>query len=121
MNALFRSFAPHRFTVDDMRTMARVGVLKEPESLELIDGVLIENSPPSFPPHRFTIDDVRAMARAGILDGVGKVELIDGVLIEMPADGPLHIDYSIAIGRWLYESLGAEYAIVPGSTLVLDK
>lgn len=71
--------------------------------------------------HRFTANDVRAMAAAGVLDEGAKVELIDGELIDMPAEGPLHNDWSFALGDWLFRSLSRDdYVIIPGSTLVLS-
>lgn len=72
-------------------------------------------------PHRFTVDDVRAMVRHGVIEEGAKVELIEGRLIDMPADGPLHIDWTDLLNRWLVTSIGPEYAVIPGSTLVLSK
>lgn len=70
--------------------------------------------------HRFTVDDVRAMIDIGVVDADARVELIDGGLIDMPADGPRHNDWSIALGRWLLRQLGEDYAVLPGSTVVLS-
>ena len=73
-----------------------------------------------FVPHRFTVDEVRDMVRLGVLDEGARIELIEGELVDMPADGPRHNDWSVIIGRWLFTNLGPEYAILPGSTLVLS-
>ena len=73
-------------------------------------------------PHLFTVADMRAMVRAGVIEEGARVELIEGELIEMPADGPLHNEWSSALGFWLYRALDPESCkIIPGSTLVLSE
>ncbi len=71
-------------------------------------------------PYRFTVDEVRGMVAAGLLREPERLELIEGELLEMPSDGPLHRDYSYALGRWLFKALSAEYVIMPGTTLELS-
>jgi len=70
--------------------------------------------------HRFTVADVRAIIDTGVLDPDARIELIDGGLIDMPADGPRHNDWTISLGRWLQRNMGDEYAVLPGSTVVLS-
>lgn len=69
---------------------------------------------------RLSVDDVRAMTQAGVLPEGAAVELFDGELFEMPPETPLNLDYAADLGRWLYLTLGREYAIIPGMSLVLS-
>lgn len=120
MNAVAPSadrIVPHSLTVRDLHTLFRAGVTFEPERVELVDGALRERGAGGL--HRFTVDDMLAMIRAGVIAEGGHVELIEGVLVDMPADGPLHVDWSAILGRWLHRSLPDEYLVVPDSTLRL--
>ena len=71
-----------------------------------------------YVPHKLTVEDAVLLSEEGAF-GDAKAELIDGVIYLMPADGELHQDWTVALGRWLFDALGPEYAIVPGSTLRL--
>ncbi len=72
-----------------------------------------------FKPHRFTVEEMWALADAGAL-GDARVELIGGELVDMPADGPLNVDWSMLLGRWLYRALPDTLGCVPGLTLRLS-
>lgn len=78
-------------------------------------------APAPFPRYRFTNAEVRAMAAAGALRAPERLELIEGELIEMPADGARHRDWSYAMGKWLFNNLGPDHVILPGSTLELSQ
>lgn len=65
------SLPVHPLTVDDVRAMVRAGILAEDERVELLDGVLVEMSPPS-PAHveavtRLTMLVVPVAAAAGLV------------------------------------------------------
>lgn len=49
MSALARTYAPHRFTYDDVRAMLVAGVLDADAKVELLDGELIEMPSEGFP------------------------------------------------------------------------
>lgn len=74
---------------------------------------------PERVPHRFTVDEMWALQDSGAL-GDARVELIEGELVDMPADGPLNVDWSMVLGRWLYRSLPDDLGCVPGLTLRLS-
>lgn len=60
------------------------------------------------------------MLEAGVIAPDSRLELIDGVLYEMPSDGPRTVSWSVAIMRWLIESLSHDYAVVPDKSAVLS-
>lgn len=70
--------------------------------------------------HRWTVHDVRAMVDAGVIEEDAPLELIDGVLYDMPADGRRTVNWSVAIMRWLIESLSHDYAVVPDKSVTLS-
>ena len=75
--------------------------------------------PAQFTPHRFTVEEMWALQDSGAL-GDKAVELIEGELVDMPAEGPLNIDWSGLLGHWLYTSLSGDLRCVPGLTLRLS-
>lgn len=71
-----------------------------------------------FIPHKLTVDDAIKLESAGMFGGA-RTEIIDGVVYYMPADGSVHKNWSAGLGRWLFNTLGPEYVIMPSTTLVL--
>ncbi|MDX2238735.1 MAG: Uma2 family endonuclease [Hyphomonadaceae bacterium] len=67
--------------------------------------------------HKFTLDAWAAMDAAGVLPRDIELELIDGDLVEMPADGPGHKRYQLALSRLLVRSLPEPWAVSIDQTL----
>jgi Uma2 family endonuclease len=59
------------------------------------------------------------MDAAGVLPRDIELELIDGDLVEMPADGPVHKRYQLALSRLLVRSLPNALAVSIDQTLPL--
>lgn len=70
--------------------------------------------------HRISRAEYHALLAAETLPAGLDLELIDGELIEMPADGSRTIEWNLTINRWLVQSLGPEFAIVPDKSLAID-
>jgi Uma2 family endonuclease len=71
--------------------------------------------------HKITRDEFHAMEAAGVFPAEAEFELIDGELIAMPADGHRTIEWNVEINRWLVESLGRPYRVVPDKSLGLSE
>jgi Uma2 family endonuclease len=67
--------------------------------------------------HRFTLREFFEAYEATLHKTGRRFELLDGGIYEMPADGPRTIRWNAALARWLFDSLGPEYLIVPDKTL----
>ena len=88
----------HPLTIDDVRAMVRAGILSEDDSVELLDGVLVEMSPQS-PAHlhavtRLTMLVVPIAAAAGLvlnpqcpLDVASPISLPEPDIAVAPAGG----------------------------------
>lgn len=76
---------PHRFSAEQYRRMAEIGVVPE-NGTELIDGVVVEGTRP----FRFSSEDYFRLGREGILDDGDRVELLDGEIIDMSPIGERH-------------------------------
>ena len=79
--------------------------------------------PPAHPEarlvkHLFTLDDVLAMTAQGLLDR--RCELLDGEIFDMPADGPPHARYTMAMARHLMSSVAATMFVGVQTTLRLS-
>lgn len=70
--------------------------------------------------HRITRAEYHAMAAAGVFDPDLDLELIDGELIEMPADGHRTIEWNAVFARWLFDSLGPDFMIIPDKSLEIS-
>jgi Uma2 family endonuclease len=75
----------HRFTPDEYRRMARIGLVPA-QGTELIDGVVVAGTRPV----RFSSDEYVRMGTEGILRSDERVELIDGEIVDMTPTGPRH-------------------------------
>jgi Uma2 family endonuclease len=60
------------------------------------------------------------MAAAGVFAPDLDLELIDGELIETPADGHRAIEWNAVFNRWLVESLGPDFMIIPDKSLAIS-
>src|SRR5215213_2616702 len=69
---------PYRFTEEQYRRMAEIGVIPE-HGTELIDGVVVEGTRPFL----FSSEDYFRLGEEGILDEDDRVELFDGEIIAM--------------------------------------
>lgn len=76
---------PHRFTGDEYRRMAELGILPA-GPMELIDGRVLLGGQP----WRFSTRDYHRLAEVGILSEDDRVELIEGEVIEMSPIGSRH-------------------------------
>jgi Uma2 family endonuclease len=76
---------PHRFSDDQYRRMAEIGVVPQ-DGTELIDGVVVLGTRP----YRFSSDDYIRLGAEGILGEDDRVELIDGEIVAMSPIGPRH-------------------------------
>jgi Uma2 family endonuclease len=76
---------PHRFTAEQYRRMAEIGMVPE-NGTELIDGVVVSGTRPI----RFTSEDYFRLGSEGILDEDDRVELVDGEIVDMSPIGPRH-------------------------------
>ena len=76
--------------MNEYYAMARAGILRREENLELIEGTIIRmhEGPPA--PRLFTVDEYYAMAQAGILGEDDRVELIAGEIVVMSPIGSRH-------------------------------
>jgi len=78
-----------RFTVDEYYKLAEAGIIPWGNSIELIDGEIIERKTDPAP-RRFTVDEYYWMAELGIFGPEERVELVEGEIIEMPPIGSGH-------------------------------
>ena len=99
------------FNTREYHAMARAGILRHDEKLELIEGTIIRKHAAPPAPRLFNVDEYYAMARAGILGEDDRVELIEGEIVVMsPASSP-HAGCINALNRILVRSAG-ERAVV---------
>lgn len=68
-------------------------------------------------PHRFTLKEFFEIYETTLHKTGLRYELLDGGIYEMPSDGPRTKRWNGAIARWLFDSLGPEYVIMPDKTL----
>ncbi len=102
-------FFPLRpFSVDEYHKLIEIGVVRQSEGVELLDGYL-ERETCGGPPEyvisamrgdrpvllrRFTVADFDRMLAAGMFDEPDRVELLEGMIVPMPTQNPPH---SVAI------------------------
>ncbi len=79
------------------------------------------DDPSPLTPHRFTAEEYHALWASSLHKLDKKFELLDGVIYEMPSDGPLTIEWTSAINRFLITTLGPEYIVVCDQTLRLSE
>ena len=98
---------PHRFSVDQYRHMAEIGVVPE-DGTELIDGVVVAG----MRPFRFSSGAYFRLGEEGILDEDERVELLDGEIIAMTPIGSRHSSCVARLTRLLAVRVGeAEFRI----------
>lgn len=77
-------------------------------------------TPAQLERHKFTVDDVLEMTALGLIDK--RTELLDGEIYDMPSDGDLHIEFAMALARWLAKMLDErKYFVGVQTTLRLSK
>lgn len=86
--------------------MARAGILRHDEKLELIEGTIIRKhaAPPAV--RLFNVDEYYAMARAGIFGEDDRVELIEGEIVVMSPVGSRHAGCVKALAALLFAAAG---------------
>ena len=73
---------PRKFTVDEFYRLAEIGVLRQSERLELIDGEIIEHHADAEPePRCFTLDEYAIMAAAGLIHDGDRIALVEEGLV----------------------------------------
>ncbi len=89
----------YRLTVEQYHRMIDHGILDENNSVELLDGLLIEKHALSYTPlpiFRLTVERYHRMIELGILGEDDPVELLDGVLVsKMPKNPPHRISVEL--------------------------
>lgn len=77
-------------------------------------------APAQLARHKFTIEDVLEMTALGLIDK--RTELLDGEIYDMPSDGDLHIEATMALNQWIAATLfGKPYFVGVQTTLRLSK
>ncbi|NWG52750.1 MAG: hypothetical protein HXY28_03435 [Hydrogenophilaceae bacterium] len=77
--------------------------------------------PLTYVKRKLTVDDAIRLHAAGVFPDYPELEVIDGDLYEMPADGPRTRRWNAAVNRWLVQSLGPEYVIMPDKTMPVSE
>ncbi|HUE84433.1 MAG TPA: Uma2 family endonuclease [Pyrinomonadaceae bacterium] len=79
---------PRLFNVTECYKMAAAGILRPDESVELLEGRILEKYPAAL--RLFTADEYENLTRAGILGQDEHLELIEGVILTMSPKSPQH-------------------------------
>ena len=109
------------FNVNEYYAMARAGILRREENLELIEGTIIRMH--AAPPAKrlFTVDDYYAMAQAGILGEDDRVELIAGEIVVMSPIGSRHAGCVKALAGMFIRAAGRQAVISVQDPLRLEE
>ncbi len=112
--------ARRRFNVNEYYAMARAGILRREENLELIAGTIIRmhEGPPA--PRLFTVDEYYAMAQAGILGEDDRVELIAGEIVVMSPIGSRHAGCLNRLNELLVPAARRRAIVAPQNPLRLN-
>jgi Uma2 family endonuclease len=102
--------AKKRFTVDEYHRLAEAGIIPWGNSIELINGEIIERKTDPAP-RRFTVDEYYRMAELGIIGPEERVELIEGEIVEMPPIGPGHAGETNRLNHLLISRLASRMTI----------
>ena len=78
--------AAHRFTVDEYRRMAEVGILDEDDRVELLDGQIVEMTPIG-PPHRACVNRLTRLFAPLLTSRRATVSVQNGIVLD-PHDAP---------------------------------
>ena len=115
-----RAPAKRLFNVNEYYAMARAGILRREENLELIEGTIIRmhEGPPA--PRLFTVDEYYAMAQAGILGEDDRVELIAGEIVVMSPIGSRHAGCLNRLNELLVPSARRRAIVAPQNPLRLN-
>ncbi len=91
----------HRFSVADYMLMAKVGLLREDERVELIWGEVVERE--GGKRRLFSVGDYLCLAESGILQENERIELIRGEIVTM---SPIEVPHASTLNRlvWLLTS-----------------
>lgn len=76
----------YRFTVDDYRRLADLGILPPSDRIELLDGEIVMGDRP----YRFTFEEYHRMGEIGLLPSDARIELLEGEIVEMSPIGARH-------------------------------
>ncbi len=116
-----RAPARRLFNVNEYYAMARAGILRREENLELIEGTIIRmhEGPPAE--RLFTVDEYYAMAQAGILGEDDRVELIAGEIVVMSPIGSRHAGCVKALAGLLFRAAGRQAVISVQDPLRLEE
>ena len=109
------------FNVNEYYAMARAGILRRDEKLELIEGTIIRKQ--AAPPAKrlFNVDEYYAMAQAGILGEDDRVELIQGEIVVMSPVGSRHAGCVKALAALLFGAAGQRAVISVQDPLRLEE
>lgn len=99
------------FNVREYYAMARAGILRHDEKLELIEGTIIRKHAAPPAPRLFNVDEYYAMAQAGILGEDDRVELIAGEVVVMSPIGSRHAGCVKALAGLLFRAAGRKAVI----------
>jgi hypothetical protein len=108
------------FDVTEYYAMARAGILRHDEKLELIEGAIIRKHAAPPAPRLFNVDEYYAMAQAGILGEDDRVELIEGEIVVMSPVGSLHAGCVKALAALLFRAAGRRAVISVQDPLRLE-
>jgi len=96
---------PYRWTADEYRKIAEVGIFHEDDPVELLNGTIWQSGPMSpnrdgfFPkgatefsprPYRWTEEEYQELVDHGILSPDARVQLVNGAIYQMSPQGPSH-------------------------------
>ncbi len=110
---------PRLFNVTEYHVMSEAGILRPGESLELIEGRILEKYPPTL--RLFTSEEYDDLARAGILGPDEHVELVEGVILTMSPKSPQHSNAVRRVDSCFRRRIGERALIMTQDTVRLSE